>query len=175
MNDHDSFRFGREVCYEFEEGFAEVHDGFERQHEVVREAYGGVGVGCMVRERGDRELVEVDVGGRERVPTVDAKLGLAGVSGGADEVDGEVVGGDEAGEVDELVEMALCYERHHHYTCFLILIHLVLFVWSGFGVRLEYLWEHYSAEMDDSIVRGSQMIQRLLDLPKTTIFQDKEK
>ncbi|KAL4571691.1 hypothetical protein LXL04_018454 [Taraxacum kok-saghyz] len=36
-----------------------------------------------------------------------AKLGLAGVSGGADEVDGEVVGGDETGEVEELVEMAL--------------------------------------------------------------------
>lgn len=65
----------------------------------------------------------MDVGVGERVPTMDAKLGLTAVSGGADEMDGEIVGGDEAGEVEELVEMTLCYKRHHHNTYF-IFIHL---------------------------------------------------
>lgn len=53
------------------------------------------------------EFMEVDVGGGMRVPTVHAKLGLAVVGGGGDVVDRYVVGGDEAGEVEELVEMAL--------------------------------------------------------------------
>lgn len=38
---------------------------------------------------------------------MDAKLGLAVVGGRGDIVDRYVVGGDEAGEVEELVEMAL--------------------------------------------------------------------
>lgn len=49
------------------------------------------------------------------VPTLDSELGLAVVDGGADEVDRHVVGGDKAGEVEELVEMALCWQRHHDY------------------------------------------------------------
>ncbi|KAJ0911740.1 hypothetical protein HanRHA438_Chr06g0266521 [Helianthus annuus] len=93
----------------------------------------------MVRESGYRKLVEMDVGNGERVPTMDPKLGLARMTGGAYEVDGEVVGGDEAREVDELVEMALCYKRHHHNTYILILIHLVLFGVLVVGVFMVYI------------------------------------
>lgn len=58
----------------------------------------------------------MDVGDGEWVPAVYAKLGLAVVDGGADVVDGDVVGGDESGEVEELVEVALGWEGdHHHY------------------------------------------------------------
>lgn len=48
---------------------------------------------------------------------MDAGLGLASVTGGGDDVDWDVVGGDEAGEVEELVEMTLCRKRDddHHY------------------------------------------------------------
>lgn len=40
---------------------------------------------------------------------MDSNLGLTVVTGGSDKVDGNVVGGDEAGEVEELVEVALCW------------------------------------------------------------------
>lgn len=39
--------------------------------------------------------MEVDVVNSKWIPAMDAKLGLAGVIGGADEVNREVVGGDE--------------------------------------------------------------------------------
>lgn len=58
------------------------------------------------------EVVELD--NIIRVPAVEAEAGLAVVGGGADEVDGDVVGGDEAGEVEELVEMALGDKGHHN-------------------------------------------------------------
>ncbi|KAF5794595.1 hypothetical protein HanXRQr2_Chr08g0329831 [Helianthus annuus] len=45
----------------------------------------------------------------------DTGLGLAVVGGGGDDVDWDVVAGDEAGEVEELVEMALCRKRDHHH------------------------------------------------------------
>ena len=47
--------------------------------------------------------MEMDVLNGVWVPTLDSGLGLAVVSGGTDEVDRNVVGGDEAGEVEELV------------------------------------------------------------------------
>lgn len=47
---------------------------------------------------------------------MDSELGLAAVGGGAYVVDRYSVGGDEAGKVEELVEMALCWKRHHHYN-----------------------------------------------------------
>lgn len=40
---------------------------------------------------------------------MDSELGLAVVGSGAYKVDGDVVGGDEAGEVEELVEVTLCW------------------------------------------------------------------
>ncbi|KAI6696811.1 hypothetical protein NL676_016930 [Syzygium grande] len=48
-------------------------------------------------------------GGRD----VGAELGLVVVGGGADVVDGDAVGGDEVGELEELVEVALRRKRHH--------------------------------------------------------------
>ena len=61
-------------------------------------------------------MVEVDIGEGEWVPSVEAEAGLADVGGGADVVDGEVVGREEAGEVEELIEMALCWERYQYYS-----------------------------------------------------------
>lgn len=43
---------------------------------------------------------------------------LTAVCGGVDEVDGDVVGGYKAGEVEELVEMTVCYKWHHHHHNF---------------------------------------------------------
>lgn len=71
-----------------------------------REVVGGVGVGRRRRRRRggrDREVVEVNGGDGVGVPSLDPELGLAAVGGGADEVDWDVVGGDKAGEVEELV------------------------------------------------------------------------
>lgn len=64
--------------------------------------------------------MKVDVWVGQWIPAVDSSRRLAGVGGGADIVDGYVVGGDEAGEVEELVEMALSWKRHHdnHHLCF---------------------------------------------------------
>ena len=51
---------------------------------------------------------------------MDPEPGLAVVGGSTDIVNWDVVGGDEAGELEKLVEMALCREWHHHHH------HLVL-------------------------------------------------
>lgn len=51
---------------------------------------------------------------------MDTDLGLAVVSGGADKVDRYASGGDVAGELEELVEVALRREGHndhHHSLC----------------------------------------------------------
>lgn len=45
------------------------------------------------------EFMEMNIGFGKRIPAMDTKLGLAVMGGGADVVDGDVVGGDEAGEV----------------------------------------------------------------------------
>lgn len=87
----------------------EMCGGAHGWDDLRRELGGGVRVGRRVGESRGGEFVEVEGGGGCGVPAVDAELGLADVGGGADEVDGEVVGGDEAGEVEELVEMALSW------------------------------------------------------------------
>lgn len=51
------------------------------------------------------------------VPAMEAMLGLAKVGGGGDVVNREIVGYEEAAEMEELVEVALCgkrdqYDRH---------------------------------------------------------------
>ncbi|KAK4797793.1 hypothetical protein SAY86_030119 [Trapa natans] len=66
----------------------------------------------------DLEAVEVEelpVGGDGGVPAVEAELGLVEVGGGGDVVDGDVIGGDETGEMEELVEVTLGGERDHHH------------------------------------------------------------
>lgn len=55
-----------------------------------------------------------------------SELGLAVVSGGTNVVDGDIVGGDEAREVEELVEVALGWQGHHdNYHLGLVLMVLV--------------------------------------------------
>ena len=91
MNDGDSGGRAREREYEVGEWVAEMEGGFEGGLKVGREAVG------MVRrwrsERRDRKFVEVDEGGGEGIGAVEE---LADVGGGADEVDGDVVGGYKA-------------------------------------------------------------------------------
>ncbi|KAJ0521252.1 hypothetical protein HanRHA438_Chr10g0446881 [Helianthus annuus] len=66
------------------------------------------------------------------VPSVETDADLAVVGGSGDEVDGDVVGGDEAREVEELVEMALCEERYHHHHHFIC--HFKVYVILYYGV-----------------------------------------
>lgn len=102
---------------------------------------GGVWVGRGSEKWRGWEFVEVDVGDREWVPALDARLGLAAVGGGADVVDRDVVGGDETGEVEELVEMALCWKWYHnnHHLGFFSVVGLVLIEigchWKGNPIR----------------------------------------
>ena len=49
---------------------------------------------------------------------MDSKHGLAVVSGSAGIVDWDVVGHDKTTEVEELVEMALCWKGHHDHHHF---------------------------------------------------------
>lgn len=82
--------------------------GRERDGSVWRRGNEGRGWECM----------EVDVGGDvvgKLVETMVAGADLADVMSGADDVHGDVVGGDETGEVEELVQVTLCHERHHYY------------------------------------------------------------
>ncbi len=46
---------------------------------------------------------------------MEAEHGLAVVDGGGGVVDGDIVRQDKAGEVEELVQMALRWKRHHHH------------------------------------------------------------
>lgn len=94
--------------------------GLEGRHELGGKLGGGVWVRGRRGEGRDLQAVEMEeaVGGlRGRVPAVESELGLVDVGGGRDVVDGDAVGSDEAGQVEELVEVALCRQRdhdHHH-------------------------------------------------------------
>lgn len=76
----------------------------------------GVGIGWWGSEYKIWQFVELDE--IVWIPSVETEAGLAAVGGGAKEVDGNVVGGEEAGEVEKLVEMALCDEGHHNHHHF---------------------------------------------------------
>ena len=88
--------------------------------------YGKSGRGIWVRvwreKRRGRELVEVYFGLFKAVRVDEPELGLVDVGGGAGVVDGDVAGGDDAREVEELVEMALAWKRHHDYHDFSLFI-----------------------------------------------------
>lgn len=83
----------RKLSEKSSDWFAEMAGGFEERLEMTRE-FGGVLVGIRKRgrERRDREVVEMDTGEGRWVAAVDSEHGLAVVSGGADEMDGNVVG-----------------------------------------------------------------------------------
>lgn len=59
--------------------------------------------GIRIRRRVEEiwcwEFMEMNVGYRKRIPAMDTELGLAVMGGGANVVDWDVVGGDEAGEL----------------------------------------------------------------------------
>ena len=82
---------------------------------MYRKSGRGIWVRVWREKRRGRELVEVYFGLFKAVCVDEPELGLVDVGGGAGVVDGDVVGGDEAGEVEELVEMALAWKRHHDY------------------------------------------------------------
>ncbi|KAH7843021.1 hypothetical protein Vadar_011834 [Vaccinium darrowii] len=74
------------------------------------------GSGGGGEEIGGVEFVEVDLGIFEAGLGNETEFGLAEMGGGGGVVDGDVVGGrDEAGEVEELVEMAMAWEWHYYY------------------------------------------------------------
>lgn len=58
--------------------------------------------------------MEPDVGRGKRIPPVDSEFCLAAVGDGGDIMDGYVVGKNHTGELEELVEMALCRKWHHN-------------------------------------------------------------
>ena len=82
---------------------------------MCRKSCRGIQVRGRREKRRGRELVEFYFGLFKAVRVNEPELGLVDVGGGAGVVDGDVVGGDEAGEVEELVEMALAWKRHHDY------------------------------------------------------------
>jgi len=67
-------------------------------------------------KRGDLNIMEMDTRCGVWIPTVHALLGLTIVGGGTDIVDRDVIGYDEPGELEELVEMALCWKGHHDHN-----------------------------------------------------------
>lgn len=104
-NDYPPCFFG-ELPQERRYGVAEMVGGAERREEMRRELVLSKRVWSV--ERRDDEVMKVDVRDRIGIPALDSELSLVVVDGGADEVDGDVVGGDDAGEVEELVDVALC-------------------------------------------------------------------
>lgn len=75
----------------------------------------GIGVGWRGEKGRNIEVVNVNVGKGVWIPTLSSNHGLAVVCGRADEVERDVVIEDEAREVEELVQVALCRERDHHH------------------------------------------------------------
>lgn len=75
----------------------------------------GIGVWGRGEKRRNIEVVNVNVGKGVWIPTLRSNHGLAVVCGRADEVERDVVSQDEAREVEELVQVALCRERDHHH------------------------------------------------------------
>lgn len=89
--------------------------GFKGREEVVGEFSGGVWVWWWGGEGREGDVMEMDVGGGVGVPSLGPELGLAVVGGGADVVYGESAGGEEVREVEELVKVALCWERNYYH------------------------------------------------------------
>lgn len=125
MDDGDPAEGGREGADEGGEVAAEVDGGgFEGGLEVGGEAVGCKwiwGWGGLV---GEREVVEADVGDGERVPAVDAELGLVVVGGGSHEMHRQAAGRYLAGEVEKLIEVALGWKGDHHHHNWLSFCHI---------------------------------------------------
>ena len=115
MDDNDFSRRGRYPAQECSHGVTEMHRCFKGWLKMCRKSGRGIWVRGWREKRRGRELVEVYFGLFKAIRVNEPELGLVDVGGGAGVVDGDVVGGDEAGEVEELVEMALEWKRHHEY------------------------------------------------------------
>lgn len=68
------------------------------------------------------------------VPAVETAARLTAMRCGRNIVDRDVVGGDEAGEMEELVEMTLCKKRHHHHRNFFGCHIYNIYIFSAFSV-----------------------------------------
>lgn len=88
----------------------------ESRLQMRRELDFGIWIGRRATKRRDLNIMEMDIRGGVRIPTVHALLGLTIVGGGADIADRDVIGEDEPGKLEELVEMALCWKGHHDYN-----------------------------------------------------------
>ena len=100
-----------------------MNRGLERWLKLRRVFGLSIGVRSWRVKRWDGELMDVNVGVGSDVPTLVTAAGLADVSGCADVVDRDVVGGDEPGEVEELAQVALGEKWYHHYGYLTILCH----------------------------------------------------
>lgn len=115
MDDDDSFRFRREGVKKDGERTVEVDGGSgESGNKVGGKFVDGGRVWRRRREWGYVKVMELN---RVTMTTVTivvtainaTKPSLAVVGGGANEVDGDMKGREEAREVEELVQMALCW------------------------------------------------------------------
>lgn len=68
----------------------------------------------------------MDVGELKRGQAVGSSSGLADVDGGAEVVDGEVVGGYERGELKKLIEVALPWKWDHDHYNFLMRMRMMM-------------------------------------------------
>lgn len=110
MDENDAAGGGGERPEEVSERGENVENGVEGGLKMVREVDGGVGSRGRGGEVRQGEVMEVDA-----AAVLGAATDLAIMSGGADVVDGEPAGCEDVGKVEELVEVSLCRERHHHH------------------------------------------------------------
>lgn len=75
----------------------------------------GIWIWCRAFEGASGEFVEINIGSLGRkVPAVEPGAGLTDMGGAANVVDGEAGGGKAEGQVEELVQVTLSRQRHHH-------------------------------------------------------------
>ncbi|KAJ6380899.1 hypothetical protein OIU77_029737 [Salix suchowensis] len=88
----------------------------ENRLQMRRELDFGTWIGRRAMKRRDLHIKEMDIRGGVWIPAAHALPGLKIVGGGADIVDGDVIGQDEPRKLEELVEMALCWKGHHDHN-----------------------------------------------------------
>ncbi|KAF7146470.1 hypothetical protein RHSIM_Rhsim04G0104900 [Rhododendron simsii] len=124
---------------------AKLYGSLKGRLQMRREFGGGIWVRRRGEERRGGEFVEVDTGILEVGLGIETELDLAEVDGGGGVVDGDVVGGgDEAGELEELVEMAMAWEWHYYD-----------FDWSFFGVGADHAMASWILDISTNIHGGN--------------------
>lgn len=118
VDDNNSPKIGGELAQKRRQGFTEMEDGVVEGKKWSRGGVRRNGAGWRSEDRRDVKVMEMDhvvIVGVDMA--LDLKLGLAVVGRGTGEMDGDAAGGDEVGEGDELIEMALQghgYHDNHH-------------------------------------------------------------